>query len=152
MGHRKVISRDVKYQRYLPATWGNSNIWTGLRCSHLWSGVKKKLEAVVTLHQCQLLIIQSTWLRTTTLSFNQKRKRRVVQQWKAYCLKLRSPLFPPAGLPSSSPCQGGRQPNDGIVIHHWPMTAANGITPPPINMQSSPAWAAWKRCLEKNSY
>lgn len=63
---------------------------------------------------------------------------------------MRSPLlFPPAGLPSSSPGQGGRRPNDWIVIHHWPMTAANGITPPPINMQSSLAQAAWKRCVEK---
>lgn len=44
---------------------------------------------------------------------------------------------------------GGRQPNDGIVIHHWPMTAANGITPPPINMQSSLTQAAWKGTWKK---
>lgn len=28
------------------------------------------------------------------------------------------------------------QPNDGKVIHHWSATAANWISPPPINMQS----------------
>lgn len=28
------------------------------------------------------------------------------------------------------------QPNDGKVIHHWSTTAANWISPPPINMQS----------------
>lgn len=28
------------------------------------------------------------------------------------------------------------QPNDGKVIHHWSTTAANWISPPPINVQS----------------
>lgn len=34
------------------------------------------------------------------------------------------------------PWARGAQPNDGKVIHHWSTTAANWISPPPINMQS----------------
>lgn len=34
------------------------------------------------------------------------------------------------------PWARGARPNDGKVIHHWSTTAANWISPPPINMQS----------------
>lgn len=32
------------------------------------------------------------------------------------------------------PWARGEQPNDGKVIHHWSTTAANWVSPPPINM------------------
>lgn len=56
----------------------------------------------------------------------------------AHCLSLRAvallrccfllQVLPP-------PWARGAQPNDGKVIHHWSTTAANWISPPPINMQ-----------------
>lgn len=76
MGHRKVISKmpniltcNLRKQQHLNWFEMDAPVIRG-----------KKLEAVVTLLQYQLLIIQSTWLRTTMLSFNQKRKRRILQQ------------------------------------------------------------------------
>ena len=45
-----------------------------------------------------------------------------------HCCFLRQVLPPPWAR--------GARPNDGKVIHHWSTTAANWISPPPINMQS----------------
>lgn len=51
----------------------------------------------------------------------------------------RSSLLPP-------PWARGARPNDGKVIHHWSTTAANWISPPPINMQSGLAKVSRKGC------
>lgn len=55
----------------------------------------------------------------------------IVSLWAAaplHCCFLLQVLPPPWAR--------GAWPNDGKVIHHWSTTAANWISPPPINMQS----------------
>lgn len=57
-----------------------------------------------------------------------------------HCCFLRQVLPPPRAR--------GARPNDGKVIHHWSTTAANWISPPPINMQSCLAKVSRKGWVE----
>lgn len=75
----------------------------------------------------------------TILSFKPKRRgggcgareRHIVFKLKAQLLFPRQVSLPP-------PRAGGRQPSDGIVIHQGPVTAAEGLTPPPARHGHAP--------------